>query len=64
MVCICIGISLRLAELNYSVTEGSDVKVVILADKPSINRKFVVTLNTLTTRSTNAAFGMLLWFSL
>ena len=32
--------------------------IVILADKPSVNRKVVVTLNTLTTQSTTAASGM------
>ena len=32
--------------------------IVILSDKPSVNRKFVVTLNMLTTQSTTAASGM------
>ena len=53
-----VGISLRLAEPHYNVTEGSSVTIMILADKPSVNRKFVVTLNTLTTKSTTAASGM------
>ena len=49
-----IGVSVRFAELHYNVTEGSDVVMVILADKPA-NKNFSVLLTTITTQSTTAA---------
>ena len=49
--------SVTLAKLHYNVTEGSDVTIVILADKPA-NRKFSVFLTTIITQSTTAASGM------
>ena len=51
------GVSVALAKLHYNVTEGSDVTIVILADKPA-NRKFSVLLTTIITQSTTAASGM------
>ena len=57
------GVSVRFAEQNYSVTEGSDVIIVILADKPA-NKSFSVLLTTITTQSTTAASGIAVsWFS-
>lgn len=55
------GVSVRFAELHYDVTEGSDVTITILADKPAM-RKFSVLLSMLTTQSTTAASGILLFF--
>ena len=49
--------SVALAKLHYNVTEGSDIRIVILADKPA-NRKFSVSLTTIITQSTTAASGM------
>ena len=46
--------SVRFAELHYNVTEGSDVMIAILADKPA-NKDFSVLLTTFTTQSTTAA---------
>ena len=46
--------SVRFAELHYNVTEGSDVMIAILSDKPA-NKDFSVLLTTFTTQSTTAA---------
>jgi len=57
-IIIFIGVSVRFAELHYNVTEGSDVIIAILADKPA-NIDFSVLLTSLTTQSTTAASSML-----
>ena len=49
------GLSVRLDKLFYNVTEGSDVTIVIVADRP-LSRKFSVLL---TTQSITATSGML-----
>ena len=49
-----VGVLVRFAELHYNVTEGSDVVIVILADKPA-NKNFSVLLTTMITQSTTAA---------
>ena len=54
---LCItGISVRLIKLQYNVIEGTDVMIMIKADKPAY-REFSVFLTTNTTQSATAASG-------
>ena len=51
------GVSVQLSAINYTIVEGSNILIIVLADKPA-RRDFSVLLTPFSISTTGAASGM------